>query len=267
MKREAIGHTKMKRLCRRLNVPLWQAVRLLESIWLLTGREVPRGDIGKLTDEDIALAIDYRGDESELIEALVSSGWIDRDATDRLIVHDWHVHADDAVHMRLARARLYFVGGYAPKLTRLSQNERGALNKFYTRQAHGVRTASTLRSAPPEPEPEPEPEPDPRQSQSQKAPSPRSDRFLEWFDGFKGRKAKPNQAARAWTAYVTVETEDAAFACRDRYNASQEVADGALMEADRFLTEQSDNGWAGDWPAARGCRADAEWQEVLNGGR
>src|SRR5690348_9760858 len=104
MKREAITHTKMKRLCRRLDLPLWQAVGLLESIWHLTAREAPRGDIGKLSDEDITLGIDYRGDESKLIDALIGSGWLDRDPVGRLAVHDWADHADDAVHMRLARA-------------------------------------------------------------------------------------------------------------------------------------------------------------------
>ena len=76
MKREAIAHTKMKRLCRRMDLPLWQAMGLLEAIWHLAARETPRGDIGRLSDEDIALGIDYRGDESkmiEVIEALVLS--------------------------------------------------------------------------------------------------------------------------------------------------------------------------------------------------
>ena len=94
MKREAIGHTKMKRLCRRLDIPLWQAVGLLETLWGLTAREAPRGDIGKLSDEDIALAIDYRGAESKLIEALIGSGWLDRDPVERLVIHDWADHAD-----------------------------------------------------------------------------------------------------------------------------------------------------------------------------
>jgi hypothetical protein len=74
MKREAVGHTKMKRLCRRMDIPLWQAVGLLESLWHLTARECPAGDIGKLSDEDIALALDYRGDESAMIEAVCSVG-------------------------------------------------------------------------------------------------------------------------------------------------------------------------------------------------
>jgi hypothetical protein len=158
MKREAIGHTKMKRLCRRLDIQIWQAVGLLESIWHLTAREAPRGDIGKLSDEDIALAIDYRGDETELIGALTQSEWIDRDPVERLCIHDWHEHAEDGVHMRLARARLHFVGGHAPKLTRLPSKERDAASEFFgscaqngdpcARQAHDTHTASAQNGDP-----------------------------------------------------------------------------------------------------------------------
>jgi hypothetical protein len=155
----------MKRLCRRLDIPQWQAVGLLESIWHLTAKEVPRGNIGKLSNEDIAVAIDYRGDESELIEAMVHSGWLDRDPVERLIVHDWHEHADDAVQMKLARGRQYFVSGQAPKPGRLPKKEREAAIAFYAhdggplgiRQAHSVGTPCV----PPEPEPEPEPTPEP----------------------------------------------------------------------------------------------------------
>lgn len=131
MKREAIGHTKMKRLCRRLDIPLYQGVGILESIWHLTAREAPRGDLGKLSDEDIALGIDYCGDESKLIDALVDSGWIERDSVERLVIHDWADHCEDSVRMRLARARLFFVGSRAPKMTKLAGKEREAAHEYY----------------------------------------------------------------------------------------------------------------------------------------
>jgi hypothetical protein len=182
MMRQAIGHTKLKRLCRRLDIPLWQGVGLLESIWHLTARETPRGDIGKLSDEDIALAIDYRGDEEKLIDALVASGWLDRDPVERLVIHDHADHCDDAVHMRVARSREFFVGGRVPKLSRLPSKERDAAHEYYGSCApepahepairvHGVNTACAQNSdscVPPEPEPvtragnqEPEPVPVP----------------------------------------------------------------------------------------------------------
>jgi len=153
MKREAVSHTKMKRLCRRMDIPVWQGVGLLESLWHLTAREAPDGAIGKLSDEDIALGIDYRGDEAALIECLVSSGWMDRNPDFRLVIHDWQDHADDAVHLRLARARAHFSSGRAPNLTRLGGKERERAHEFYTACAQNGTTC-----APPEPEPEPEPE-------------------------------------------------------------------------------------------------------------
>jgi hypothetical protein len=174
MKREAITHTKMKRICRRLDLPSWQGVGLLESLWQLTARETPRGNIGKLSDEDIALGIDYRGDEKKMLNALVDSGWLDRDSVERLIVHDWAEHADDAVHMRIARLREFFVGGHPPKLSRLPSEDRKLAQAFYAENAQtpdpcagtphakppSVRTASAQNTDPcalPEPRQSPVP--------------------------------------------------------------------------------------------------------------
>ncbi|HEV3330621.1 MAG TPA: hypothetical protein VG096_06560 [Bryobacteraceae bacterium] len=169
MKREAVGHTKMKRLLRRLDIPLYQGVGLLECLWHVTAREAPRGDIGKLSDEDIALAIDYRGDEARLMDSLIASGWVDRDPVERLVVHGWADHCEDAVHMRLARARLHFVGNRAPKLSKLTGRERDAAHEYYTacalESAHGSSgpcAHTDYPSAPPLPTPKPLPSPKPR---------------------------------------------------------------------------------------------------------
>lgn len=131
MKREALNHSKMKRLCRRLGIPRWQAVGLLESIWALAAMETPRGDIGKLSNEDIADAIEYEGDAGQMIDGLVAARWLDPHPEFRLVVHDWFDHADDAVHMKLARARLAFWDGSPPKLTRLSMKERAAVEQHF----------------------------------------------------------------------------------------------------------------------------------------
>lgn len=160
MKREAVNHTKMKRLCRRLDLPVWQAVGLLESIWKLTESETPRGDIGRLSNEDIALAIDYRGNEDEMIEALVASEWLERDEEHRLIVHDWPDHCPDMVHIRLARTKQHFVRTVAPRLSRLGGKEREECAQFYASCAQTAQSVRTL-CAPPIPIPIPIPEPIP----------------------------------------------------------------------------------------------------------
>jgi len=75
-----------------------------------------------------------------------------------------------------------------------------------------------------------------------------AERFSLWFSGYQGRKADPNGAARIWNSVVMPETVDAAFACRDRYNASDEVSRGICMEAKKFISIQARNGWRGTWP-------------------
>ena len=158
MKRQAFDHTKMNLLMEKLNVPRYVAVGIMESIWYLTAREAPRGDIGKLSNERIAIGIDWRGatnksrrDEADrLVNALVESGWLDRDGPEwstnevltkgergtnevlkryqyRLVIHDWPEHADDAVKKYLKRNNLtWAVSRHVatnPDLSRLPEDQ------------------------------------------------------------------------------------------------------------------------------------------------
>jgi hypothetical protein len=106
MKRSCHGHTKQRKLMLYLNVRSYVAVGILESLWALTAREAPRGDIGKLANEDIAIGIDYDRDPDALVKALVKAGWLDEHSTHRLVIHDWHEHADDAVKKYISRNKL-----------------------------------------------------------------------------------------------------------------------------------------------------------------
>jgi hypothetical protein len=53
--------------------------------------------------------VGWRGDPSQLVEALVESRWFDRCRERRLVVHDLGDHADDASRKLLVRRRLMFV--------------------------------------------------------------------------------------------------------------------------------------------------------------
>lgn len=143
MKREARNHSKTKRLCRKLDIPLYQAMGILECIWHLTATEAWRGDIGKLSNEDIALALDYRGSEDILVGALVYCGWLDANSEHRLLVHDWPEHADSAVQKRAERAEKSGQIGFYRSISR--QNETNG--HVVIPHAH----------AGPDPEPVPEP--------------------------------------------------------------------------------------------------------------
>jgi hypothetical protein len=178
MKREAVGHTKMKKLCRVLDIPIYQGVGILESIWHLTARQAQRGDIGKLSNEDIAFGIDYRCEPEDLISALVRCGWLDRDRRYRLIVHDWHEHADDAVKRRVMRSGLGFS---------LPTNEHGGQQPPLTDDG-GYRRAAADDGRLPEPVPVPDPLPDPEPVPSPDAASPP---FQDWKGPMGSSQVKP----------------------------------------------------------------------------
>lgn len=92
MKPGAETKLKFKQLKRRLKLPHWQVVGVLETLWRVAEANAPAGDIGRLTDEDIAAAMEWEGDAGELIGSLVDCKWLDRDEEFRLIVHDWSTH-------------------------------------------------------------------------------------------------------------------------------------------------------------------------------
>lgn len=83
---------KFKKLCMRLNLRQWEAVGILESLWMITAKNAPQGDIGKFSNDDIAIALDWSGDAEQLVSALVDCGWIDRDDDFRLLIHGWSEH-------------------------------------------------------------------------------------------------------------------------------------------------------------------------------
>jgi hypothetical protein len=283
MKREAFSHTKMQRLCRKLDLPLWQAVGLLETLWNLTAKQAIGGDIGRLSNEDIAMAIDYRGDEGYLIQTLVSIGWLDTHPVHRLVIHDWADHAPDAVHMKLARLKKNFACGAAPKTNRLPKWEREEADKFFglpeTHKIYNMRTDSesvrtdseSVRTkqqsvSVPSPDPPstytstlPRPSPDPPISASLSTQERASTntrvhaavpngQLTEWLRPWP-RVPNPDAVARAWVSIgIQSEDEPEVFACRDRYLASEEVSRNVVMDPAKFLFQQSQTHWGGKWP-------------------
>ncbi len=108
MKSAALESVKFKKLKRRLNLPHWQAVGLLEALWQFTCANAPQGDIGRHSNEDICASLEWAGDADELIGTLTSCGWLDAHEKHRLTVHDWHDHAPTYIKGNLARSQKEF---------------------------------------------------------------------------------------------------------------------------------------------------------------
>lgn len=83
---------KFKRLQRKLSESRRGTVGLLESMWIEVSRNCPEGDIGRFSNEEIAIMVDWDGDPDLLVESLVDCKWLDKCSTHRLVVHDWSDH-------------------------------------------------------------------------------------------------------------------------------------------------------------------------------
>lgn len=94
---------KYARLKRRLGVPACTVTGVLEELWHFASRNAPAGDVGKWSNEDIAVALDWPGDPDELVRNLTESEWIEFHPEHRLIIHDWPDHCDEWVKKRLER--------------------------------------------------------------------------------------------------------------------------------------------------------------------
>jgi hypothetical protein len=73
--------------------------------------------------------------------------------------------------------------------------------------------------------------------------------FWERWCKLTGRKQRESYACQAWLSVVEFETEAVALACLERYGASDEVKRGIVTNADKWLFEQSQDNWRGEWQA------------------
>ena len=162
--RGVLTHRKTRRLAKLLAISPCFALGILEALWHTTAEQCPRGDIGSLSDQDIADELFYDGDAASLISALVEAGWLDPCEGCRLKVHDWAQHADSYVHASLAKRTLLFIDGTRPNIPHDAFNAgtRARIiaeyaDKYGTTPEESRTSPGQVRAIP-EPEPEPEPE-------------------------------------------------------------------------------------------------------------
>jgi hypothetical protein len=94
---------KFKKLQAKLGLKLYEVKGILQSIWDFAGDNCILGNIGRDSNEDICFAIEYDGDPDQLILSLYQAGWLDYHQTERLVIHDWHEHAEDRIKKRVER--------------------------------------------------------------------------------------------------------------------------------------------------------------------
>lgn len=117
MKHSTPDSMKFKKLQRRLGVSRKEVVGTLELLWIATQTNARRGDIGRYSNEEIAIECDWEGDPDHLIDSLVESGWLDRCEVHRLVVHDWQDHAPRYVHAWVKSQKTTFAKAVSAEAT------------------------------------------------------------------------------------------------------------------------------------------------------
>lgn len=130
-KRGVLVHRKTRNLARILGIEQTYALGVLEALWHLAAAQRPRGDVGSLSNQDIADELYFRGDADVLVQALIDAKWLDENSEHRLLVHDWAEHCDDYVHRLLARRGELFACGSVPKFSAMRQVEQLVAREQY----------------------------------------------------------------------------------------------------------------------------------------
>lgn len=159
MKRGTPRHPKVYDLAQALGLPVRSravVIGHLELLWHFTSEFAPQGDVGKFSDDRLEAAMDWTGKRGKLVEALTTAKWLDVHDQCRLVVHDWHDHADDATKKKLIRLHLHFLS---------------VTGKVTGQSSPGVpTTADKIRLPLPLPLPLPGPWPEPAAWTPQRAP-------------------------------------------------------------------------------------------------
>lgn len=107
--RSVVDHPKFADLKTALSLSKFEALGMLEALWHFTGKYALQGDIGKFTDKQIEAWIEWRGAPGAAVAALTDARWLDASPEHRILVHDWHEHADATTKKQLGRMKKKFV--------------------------------------------------------------------------------------------------------------------------------------------------------------
>ncbi len=150
------GHRKRKRLIRLLG---FGAEVYLIDLWLTVAMDCPEGVLIGWDEEDIADACDWEEEPQKLVDALIESHWLEKDADGEYALHDWCEHQGWACR---AKERSEIAKKAAE--VRWAKKKKSAKNNGST--AKGMHSACREHAESNAPSPNPSPSPKPKPSPS-----------------------------------------------------------------------------------------------------
>ena len=164
MIRGTIEHPKTLLLAALLDIPHAQAVGHIEALVHWTAKYAIRGDVGKFPNAMIAKGALWEGDPDTFIDGLLNArgegqhGWLEEHDQFRLVVHDWHHHADNTTKKKMRRNGMTFWNGDPPFQNSSGDTESGHCPDNGRTPSGQCQDDGIPHARAPVPEPVPEPE-------------------------------------------------------------------------------------------------------------
>lgn len=93
------NHVKLRKFAVLAGVSGVQALGHVISLWSVVILQAESGDLVNWSNDDVSLACNWSGDAKKLVDALVSSKFLDR-VRGKLFVHEWLEHQGDLIRKR-----------------------------------------------------------------------------------------------------------------------------------------------------------------------
>jgi len=211
---ELLQHPKFRKVVRALGADGGLAFITLIA-W--AGANRPSGDLAGLSDEDLELAVDWRGAPDKLVQVLAAVGFLDGQEMERRL-HDWAEHQPWAAGspIRSAKARWNAIKKHhgEAEADRQVPDYAASRRAGSTGNANTEDAASTAASTPPaaeidapSPSPSPSPSPKPNPKKVASAPTPQDvlssmsdvdqQVLIDWVGLRKAKKAPVTQTVIA----------------------------------------------------------------------
>jgi hypothetical protein len=159
--RPQFRYSEPKKLARLLGISRPAAVGHLHFLWWWALDFAQDGVLDKYDAADLAEAMEWKGDEQALLDALIESGYVD-DTELGIVIHDWGVYAGKLLERRAkdrARKRAAAEEAGVPKTFRRSSAGKDAevaknlTDSFVTNQPTNSTNQPTVQNRPTEGEP------------------------------------------------------------------------------------------------------------------
>ena len=145
---EILTHPKVKKAARTLGISVVTMVGHLHALWWWTLEHAPDGVISVYDPEEVADAVLWEGDVTELFDALINCGardrpgLLDRNEFGDLVIHDWEEHCGKEYEKRnkeVERLRAYRESRGGSKTTKEPRTCTNDVRTMYETRTNDVR--------------------------------------------------------------------------------------------------------------------------------